>query len=169
MMTSIAYLSYTVTACTITAMTSGTPLIPGYAAYHGSDFCWRVDSAAFQAMLTAPPPLLGFAPIRQVQRVWCAACRGLVPSASVQDARLGFKGYCGRCVNGLAARCVRENGRLPEVGEFFCPVCPAGIALQPLAQLCAPERDGRRRLRCKECRLNQLRARRKLRRLAAAA
>lgn len=112
--------------------------------------------------VTAPP---------RPRTLWCAKCRHLVASAAMLDERLGFRGYCDRCVELLAARCQRENGgRLPAAGaEFFCGTCPPQKAIHPLAMLCTPERDGRRRLRCRTCRLRQLRERRRLRRVRGSA
>ena len=97
-----------------------------------------------------------------VMQVWCPGCRKLVPAASTLDMRLGFKGYCGECVQGLADRCRLEHGRLPGPEEFYCL---SGSHICDRNDLCPPEADGRRRLRCRSCRLAQLyrgRARRKL-------
>ena len=99
--------------------------------------------------------------------IWCAACRHLVPKTQAQDLRLGFRGYCDRCVKRLAMRCERLHQRMPILRqEFFCPICSE---IKPLDALCPPEQDGRRRLRCRICRMTQLRDRRKVRQQREAA
>lgn len=163
--------SGTVTAFAPSPFTATTIVVSGYPGIVSVSFLMygsrvSVQSGGHETLLASPPQPR---PPLQFRQVWCASCRGLVPAASARDERLGFRGYCLKCVVELAARCERENRRLPGEGEFFCLSCPPGTAIRPQASLCTPERDGRRRLRCKGCRLRQLRERRQQRRAQAVA
>ena len=118
---------------------------------------WVSVSSAHAVELDVPEvePLLSV-------NLWCAGCRHLVARPLMQDARLGFRGYCLDCVRRLGQRCLEINQRLPFPGEFYCSCCGKILAL---AEMCNPERDGRQRRKCRMCRLEQLRAARKARQL----
>lgn len=138
-------------SCTITV--SGFPPIIAVTVIRDGQTILTVQSGAFQMQTTYATGVVR--PMQHLRQTWCARCKRLVPGANAMDGRLGFRGYCGECVEDLASQTLRKYGRLPIVGQEF--VCPACVVIKPMDQLTSPEADGRRRLRCRECRLGQLR------------
>ncbi len=85
----------------------------------------------------------------------CHGCRHWVNVPKFLDARLGYDGYCDRCVATHVQVCQSTYGRVPGRGEFYCMGCSRILSLM---DRCPPDADGRRRARCKACRRGQVMA-----------
>lgn len=140
----------------VTIVVSGYPPVLATAVFREGILLARVQGAPVELgrnmrfMMGASPGMTVWGGQR------CQLCLRVIkvsPENEELQERLGFKEYCLACVEPLANRCIRHNGRLPVRGvEFYCRHCD-GIV--PLGQINSVA--GRRRLLCRKCRIGQMR------------
>lgn len=132
---------------------STTICVSGYAPV----IAWRVESSALALSVSGPidgirATFTAFIEPQKQPRYVCGACNRNHGSKPFTDGRLGFIGYCAKCVSKLASRCGRKHGRLPVQGEFYCMKCEDIVTTDLMVK---PDSNGRRRWRCVPCRRKQ--------------